>query len=89
MRWPSDVERRVELAELGVPRLLVVADGTEPPEIYDGEDWCWASSDERDVAARLAQLRDRASGSGRASSVADPQIALLGVFPGTTGNGPS
>jgi hypothetical protein len=89
MRWPSDVERRVELAELGVWRLLVVADGTEPPEVCDAEDWCWASSDERDVVARLAQLRERASGSGRTSSVAGQQIALLGVFPGITGNGPS
>lgn len=89
VRWPSDAVRRAELANLGVSRLLVVADGTEPPEIYDGEDWCWASSDERDVAARLAQLRYAATGACPAGSFANFQISLLGLFPGIAGTGPS
>lgn len=56
VRWPAQTLRRAELAEIGVPRLLIVDNGAEPPLVHDGEDWCWVSADERDVATRLSHL---------------------------------
>jgi DNA-binding response OmpR family regulator len=47
------------MADLGLPRLLVLAPGTAAPRLDDDEDWIRAPADERDVAARLAVLRLR------------------------------
>ncbi|HMG41926.1 MAG TPA: winged helix-turn-helix domain-containing protein [Acidimicrobiales bacterium] len=59
LQWPRDEARRRELAELGLPRLLVLSAGTAAPRLDDDEDWIRAPADERDVAARLAALRRR------------------------------
>jgi len=62
LRWPSDRERCRELAELGVPRLLLVDSDATPPVCADPlEDWVRLPSDERDIDARMNALRARAS----------------------------
>ena len=62
IRWPSDQERRRELADLGVPRLLLVDSDVSPPICADPlEDWIRLPSDERDIDARMNALRARAS----------------------------
>jgi len=62
LRWPSDPARRRELADLGVPRLLLVDSDAPPPICTDPlEDWIRLPSDERDIDARMNALRARAS----------------------------
>ena len=62
LRWPSDPDRRRELAQLGVPRLLLVDSDAPPPVCSDPlEDWIRLPSDERDIDARMNALRARAS----------------------------
>src|SRR5207253_9403009 len=62
IRWPSDEERRRELADLGIPRLLLVDSEATPPICADAlEDWIRLPSDERDIDARMNGLRARAS----------------------------
>ena len=64
LRWPSDPARRRELADLGVPRLLLVDSDAPPPICTDPlEDWIRLPSDERDIDARMNTLRARASSS--------------------------
>ncbi|HKN38655.1 MAG TPA: winged helix-turn-helix domain-containing protein [Acidimicrobiia bacterium] len=62
IRWPADQDRRRELADLGVPRLLLVDSDATPPICTDPlEDWIRLPSDERDIDARMNGLRARAS----------------------------
>ena len=62
IRWPADQDRRRELADLGVPRLLLVDSDATPPICTDPlEDWIRLPSDERDIDARMNALRARAS----------------------------
>jgi two-component system, OmpR family, response regulator len=61
LQWPEEAGRREELAELGVPRLLLVAADSDPPACLDClEDWSRTGSSEADVRARLANLELRA-----------------------------
>lgn len=63
--WPDDAVRREELQAAGIPRLLVLEDGTMPPPMVDDlEDWVWLPTDERDVFARLERLAARQAGAG-------------------------
>jgi len=62
IRWPADHDRRAELADLGVPRLLLVDRDAAPPVCIDAlEDWIRLPADERDIDARMNGLRVRAS----------------------------
>lgn len=62
IRWPADEARRRHLAELGVPRLLLVDRDASPPVCSDAlEDWIRLPSDERDIDARMNGLSARAS----------------------------
>jgi hypothetical protein len=62
VRWPADRERREELRRGGRPRLLLLEDGTPPPEPEDClEDWARAPIDEADLRARVAALEIRSS----------------------------
>jgi len=56
VRWPEGASRRAELAEQGVPRLLLVGQGVTPPPLAPDEDWIRLPADERDVWARLQRL---------------------------------
>jgi len=62
IRWPAAEDRRQELADLGVPRPLLVDSDASPPICIDTlEDWIRLPADERDIDARMNGLRARAS----------------------------
>jgi hypothetical protein len=62
LRWPADEERRLLLAERGVPRLFLVDGGSVPPVCTDPlEDWIRVPCEERDLEARMAALQARTS----------------------------
>lgn len=68
LRWPADAARRAELAEAGRARLLVVAEGEEPPVTADPlEDWVRPSADAVEVYVRRDRLRRRAAARAPAS----------------------
>jgi len=57
VRWPHEAERRARLEREGVPRLLLVEDGSAPPFVEDPlEDWVRVPAQELDVRARLDTL---------------------------------
>lgn len=62
LSWPLEEQRRRQLAEAGVPRLLVVTDG-EPPPLPESplEDWIRVPAPEADRRARMEGLRRRAA----------------------------
>ena len=61
LQWPSEAGRRKELAERGVPRLLLVDRHADPPLVLDClEDWSRIDASEADVQTRLAALEARA-----------------------------
>jgi DNA-binding response OmpR family regulator len=65
LRWPTDVRRLAELRDAKVPRLLVVANGDEPPLAIDClEDWVATDAPEREVDARRRGLELRAEQHG-------------------------
>jgi DNA-binding response OmpR family regulator len=72
LRWPSDLDRRTALRGLGVPRLLVVSNGDEPPMVTDClEDWVASTASEREVDARRRGLQYRAEQHGVLPSLDD------------------
>ncbi|HEX4778207.1 MAG TPA: winged helix-turn-helix domain-containing protein [Acidimicrobiia bacterium] len=61
VRWPDEEIRLERLREARVPRLLLVGAQTDPPSCVDAlEDWIRLPADDRDVAARVAALMQRA-----------------------------
>jgi DNA-binding response OmpR family regulator len=77
VRWPAEAARREQLVEEGVPRLLVVEDGTPPPDAGDClEDWTRAPVDEDDLRARLVALDTRARQHGGHAPVLDDEGVL-------------
>jgi len=62
LRWPEEARTAARLAADGLPRLLLVDAGADPPEGDDcQEDWVRLPADDRDVGARLRALHQRAS----------------------------
>jgi DNA-binding response OmpR family regulator len=60
VRWPDDGDRRELLALEGVPRLLLLRDGVEPPAASDClEDWIRVPADEHEVRCRVDALHRR------------------------------
>ena len=60
LRWPTETTRRDSLIAAGVPRLLLVEPGEEPPLPADClEDWARVPALEDDVRARTAGLEVR------------------------------
>jgi len=60
LRWPEEESRRSRISEAGGPRLLLVADGQEPPPVSDClEDWIRVPADENEVKARVDALAVR------------------------------
>ena len=79
LHWPRDQEQRAHLAETMLPRLLLVPVGEEPPRPGDDmEDWIRLPADERDVAARLHALSERAERSLAATVVLDGRCLRRG-----------
>ncbi len=60
IRWPAEADKREQLHQSDLPRLLLVAETAEPP-ISAGmfEDWIRTPSTEADLQARLAGIRNR------------------------------
>lgn len=66
IQWPSDEDLRMELAELGHPRLLLVDSDAKPPECIDVlEDWVRLPVSRTDRFARIRTLESRIEGHGR------------------------
>lgn len=62
LRWPEQGAERERLERLGVPRLLIVEAGVEPPSSESClEDWLRLPADDCDVRARLLSLSRRAA----------------------------
>src|SRR3954454_18322589 len=62
LRWPEDSVRAAELARVGTPRLFLVAIDADPPAVDDALcAWVRLPAHERDVQARIVELRTRAS----------------------------
>jgi len=62
VHWPEDSARAGELARVGTPRLFLVAPEAEPPVMSDDMcAWVRLPAHERDVQARIVELRTRAS----------------------------
>jgi DNA-binding response OmpR family regulator len=60
VRWPAEAARRESLIADGVPRLLLVEDGAEPPLPADClEDWVRVPTTEHEVRTRTAGLAVR------------------------------
>jgi DNA-binding winged helix-turn-helix (wHTH) protein len=65
VRWPDDPQRLAGLRTSGVPRLLIVSDGAEPPIPTDClEDWVAAGASESALDARRRALQARARAHG-------------------------
>jgi DNA-binding winged helix-turn-helix (wHTH) protein len=77
VRWPAEAEQRARLAERQVPRLLLLDDGTSPPEAADClEDWIRLPAADADVRARVQGLLTR----GHAHLRPVPEIDNHGVL---------
>lgn len=60
VRWPGEGVRRERLRRERRPRLLLLEEGTPPPdEVDDLEDWIRLPADDLDVKARSEHLRVR------------------------------
>jgi DNA-binding winged helix-turn-helix (wHTH) protein len=77
VEWPAQRDALLHLKQAGVPRLVVVPDGGEPPVTGDCcQDWMWRSGGEQEMRARLQQLSLRIlqHGHGR------PELDALGML---------
>lgn len=60
VRWPDETARRDVLVADGVPRLLLLSDGSAPPAPSDClEDWVRLPCDELELRTRVEHLRRR------------------------------
>lgn len=74
LRWPEEEARRTRVSQAGAPRLLLVADGQQPPQIGDClEDWIRVPAPEEEVRARVDALtiRSQAHMGGSAGPILD------------------
>lgn len=60
VHWPEEQARRLTLAALHIPRLLMVAQGASPPvDLSEDEDWISLPAATEDVVARRQMLGRR------------------------------
>lgn len=72
VRWPAEADRRDQLADAGLPRLLVLASDEPPPMAWDDlEDWVRSPLDPDEVEHRRATLRRRHQASNRRAPSVD------------------
>jgi DNA-binding winged helix-turn-helix (wHTH) protein len=77
LRWPVQRAAVSQLDRSGIPRLVMVDEGTDPPISSDCcQDWMWRSGGEREMRQRLHQLSLRALEHGHAS----PELDDLGML---------
>ena len=77
LRWPEEAGRRSSISQSGVPRLLLVADGAEPPTVADClEDWIRVPAAESEVRARVDALAVRSQAHlANCDDTPDPPVA--------------
>ena len=90
LRWPEEAGRRNSISQSGVPRLLLVADGEDPPPVADClEDWIRLPAAESEVRARVDALaargelhlgNDHGNGQEQAPPPTTPEIDDFGVL---------
>lgn len=85
LRWPEEESRRTRIREAGEPRLLLVADGEDPPPVGDClEDWIRVPAAEDEVKARVDALAVRSlahhSTNGHDGDLAAPAGPVLDDF---------
>jgi hypothetical protein len=86
VRWPEEADRRQELADGGIPRLLLVAAGAAPPTHWAvDEDWISETAPrderahrERTLRQRLALLEAPTVGSGPAVAMDEDGLVRRG-----------
>lgn len=79
VRWPDGEQRRRELAEAGVPCLLVLGDGVGPPEFLGlDEDWLREPIDLDELLARRASLLRRVGCADHAPVLDDDGVLWWG-----------
>lgn len=79
LQWPAERAAVADLVESGIPRLLIVDAGAEPPVGADCcQDWMWKEGGEAELRLRLRQLALRALGHGRGRPFLDP-LGILHV----------
>jgi hypothetical protein len=62
VEWPEHAARAVDLTRTRTPHLYVVATGAQPPETSDDlSGWIRLPAAERDIQAKIVELRSRAS----------------------------
>ena len=77
VEWPAQRAALETLESAGVPRLVVVDDGSEPPVSADCcQDWMWKSGGPREMRVRLHQLALRVLGHGHGQ----PELDALGML---------
>ncbi len=79
VRWPVEATERDRLQSEALPRLLLVEQGTPPPEPIDGdvlEDWVRLPADDLEIEHRVRGLRARL----RVTSVEHPHIDADGIL---------
>jgi DNA-binding response OmpR family regulator len=86
LRWPEEAGRRSSISQSGVPRLLLVAHGEEPPPVADClEDWIRVPAAESEVRARVDALAARGqahlgNGQEQPGGPRTPEIDDFGVL---------
>lgn len=69
LHWPADDARLAEVRALGIPRLLVIAQGDPPVPPDCLEDWVLATAGEPEREMRMRSLRRRAELHGGAPAL--------------------
>jgi hypothetical protein len=77
IRWPAEEPLREQLAWFGLPRVLLLEPGIQPPDPIDGlEDWMRVPADPMDLTARRAVLQRRAAEAERRTPFIDDDALL-------------
>jgi hypothetical protein len=79
VRWPSEADRREQLARGGQARLLHVEQGCDPPIVVDElEDWIRCPADAMEVAIRATTLSERVRRSLGSLRLDDDDVLRVG-----------
>lgn len=77
LQWPDEEDRRAEMGQSDVARLLLVHRGAPAPVVEDPlEDWIRLPADEADIRTRIATLTARLASSGGSQPTLDDDGVL-------------
>ncbi|MGJ7907814.1 helix-turn-helix domain-containing protein [Actinopolyspora sp. H202] len=94
LRWPAQSQERTRLREAGVPALLIVEGGVNPPtDVAPTEDWVRQPIPRCDIEARVSVLRQRTADTvpvldpagvlyyaGESVPMSNAQVAMMHCF---------